>query len=291
MSSLVAAAMVFQTFTGIQILTDSRFDPLVTNSEVNSKFMRSFFGGFQGFVVFSLVLMLARLARREISVSIAIPVLLLLILSLIVNFGRGLWAVTFVSVFIASVWLGWRSFVKIWATLLFVASMIAATSFLIMPDLLGAIVSRVASVDREVTSGDSWDWRMIEMEHGIKTIKKYPIRGIGLGGEYMPVINKNMAEDQVAMSHNSYLYIALKFGLLGLLFPAWLCIALLLKARQIGDTLSISIGSAFMDPVLVGYTQMEWVHMFGVLFMATMVGLLVTHDRLRNALKTPEATG
>ncbi|MCL2140900.1 MAG: O-antigen ligase family protein [Dehalococcoidia bacterium] len=291
LSTLVAAVAVFQSLTGIQILTDARFSPLITGADVNRNINRSFLGGFQAFVVFSFVLMLVRLVRREISPYIALPVLLMIALGLIATFGRGVWAATFVVVFIASVWLGWRSFVRIWAVLFFIASMIASISFLIVPELLDAIVSRTMSVSDEVQKGESWDWRVIEIEHGIKTIKKHPIRGIGLGGEYMPVLNKNMAEEQTAMSHNSYLYIALKFGLLGLLFPAWLAVVVLLKTKQIGDTLSIAIGSAFMNPVLIGYTQMEWAQMFGVLFMATMVGLLATHDRLKNTLKEPKSIG
>jgi len=293
LSSLVAAAAVFQSFTGIQILTDNLLTPLITTGAgINYDINRSFLGSFESFIIFSLVLMLARLVRRDISPFIAVPLLLLFTLGLIVNFGRALWGVTFVIVFIASVWLGWRSFVKIWVALLFISSVIASTSFLIAPQLFNAILSRATSVSEEVQQGGSWGWRVIEMENAIKTIKKHPISGIGLGGMYIAPqdLDKGKIDESAATSHNSYLYIALKFGLLGLLFPLWLSVALLLKTKQIGDTLSIAIGSAFMSPVLLGYTQMEWAHMFGVLFMATMVGLLVTHERLKNNLKKPAAT-
>jgi O-antigen ligase len=279
LSTAIALAVVIQSFSGIQLLNYSRLEVLHTVTDVDYGINRSTFGGMQGFAVFSFALVLARLAKGEMRPILAVPVLMAIMLALSVSFGRGVWAMTFLVVFIASAWLGLKCFVRIWVVLISVAAVVASASFVMKPALLDAVVSRATSVGDELKVGGSWDYRMYETGYAIKTIKKHPIRGIGLGGEYLP-LSQDMHEDAAAMAHNSYLYIALKFGLLGLLFPAWLCVAVLLKARQIGDTLSIAIGSAFLNPVVVGYTQMEWANMYGVLFMATMVGLLIAHDNI-----------
>jgi len=281
LSTILAIAVIFQSLTGIRILNHGMLSPLVTVTDINRDVNRSTFGGFQAFVVFTFILTLARLSRHEMSPLLAFPVLLLIALGLIVSFGRGVWAVSFVITFIASIWLGKNSFIKIWTVLLTVGTVIILTSVLLKPQLADAVFSRLMSVSHELEEGESWEWRMMEQEWALRTIQKHPISGIGLGGEYSPLRDRTKDPEQMIMTHNSYLYIALKFGLFGLLFPLWLCLAVLRKAKQLNTTLSISLACAFLNPVLIGYTQMEWVSIYGILSMATMVGLLVTHDRFQ----------
>ena|GEM_PF-2470376 len=290
LSVFVSVAVIIQSFADIQILNNSRLEKLLTVTDVNYDINRSTFGGTQGFAVFSLVLVLARVSRRDMPPILAVPTLIIIAFALLVTFGRGVWAMSFMVVFIASVWLGWKSFFRIWGAVFLVVAIIGSTSFVVKPDLFDAAVSRATSVGHELEKGGSWGWRRMEIDYGTALIKKYPIRGIGLGGEFMPSMNKNMHEDHTAICHNSYMYLALKFGLLGLLFPVWLCVTMLLKAKNIGDPLAIAVGSAFLNPIVIGYTQMEWANMYGVLFMATMVGLLVAHDHL-TTVKKLSATG
>ena len=287
LSALVAAAATFQSITGIHILTNNLFSSLFTGSSVDSNVNRSFLGGFGTFVAFSFVLTFARLVRNEIAFSIGFPVLLVLLCGIIVTFGRGFWIVTLVTVFISSVWLGWKSFIKIWTAMLIIIFTIASFSSLLLPDYFDAVINRAASVSSEIDSGESWGWRKHETAWGLKTIKQNPFIGIGLGGEYLPPMIGNKSETPSPIPHNSYIGLALKFGLAGLIFPVWLTIAVLLRAKKLNTTLSIAIGSSFMNPVLVGYSQMEWAHMFGIMFMATMVALLILHEEPNNTVNKP----
>jgi len=280
LSVILAIVVVFQSFTGIRILNHGMLNELVTVDEAIQGINRSTFGGFQAFVVFSFVLTLNRLVKREIYPLIAIPVLIVISLGLLVTFGRGVWAVTFVSIFIASIWLGRKYFVLIWVILGLTGIVLGMLLFIIKPELVNAAYARMTSIGAELERGSSYDWRRIENEWALKSIQKHPIIGLGLGGEYKPQQARFMGEHESRTIHNSYLWIALKFGLFGLIFPVWLCSLLLLKAKRIGNTLAISIGAAFLNPILVGYTQMEWSSISGVLFMATMVGLLIILDQL-----------
>jgi O-antigen ligase len=280
LATLLAVMICIQSFTGLQLINNSSVQPLVTLNAVNYDVTRSRFGGFQLLVVFALSITLARVARNEISWKLSMIILLPIILGLIVSFGRSVWAVSIVVIFITSAWLGLRYFIKILSTLFLAAGMIVSTSALVKPELLTAIVDRTESVDREIASGSSWDWRIIEKESALEVIKKRPIQGIGLGGEYLNGMTKYVDETQKIAAHNSYLWFALKFGVLGLLFPLWLLLAVLRRASQLGTSLSIACGAAFFNPILVGFTQMEWTTAAGILCMATIFGLLAAHSHM-----------
>lgn len=284
LSVLLSIAVTVQSFTGYKLLNNSSVGTLVTVDSANYSISRSTFGGFQGFVAFSITYLIAMVSRKEVSIWIGLLLITIMAIGFLVTFGRGVWAVTFLVIFVTSIWLGFRCFIKIWMGLAIVVAVIALIFSIIKPEFIDAVTNRVLSINEEMDRGDSYGWRKIENKWAWKMIVKKPF-GIGLGGEYKSQEASFMGEHETRILHNSYLWMALKFSVLCFLFPIWLGFAILIKAKKIGTSLSIALGASFLNPLLVSFTQMEWSSQYGVLFMATIVGLLIAHNNLENTDK------
>lgn len=287
-SLILAIVVIVQSITGWHILASARVENLDSAGFVSTEVSRSTFGGYQNFVVLSILIVLSMLSEREIRPVLAVPVLLILVSGIVVTFGRGVWGAAFISVVVMAIGLGWKNFVRISSSSIVIGLMLLIVVFSVKPVLLDAVIQRVSSVEREINKGESWGWRQAENEFALVKISKYPIAGIGLGGEYQPIRNRFMSPEQTRMMHNSYLYLILKFGLAGIVFPIWFCFAVWYECRRLVlvnslskyRTLVISIGAAMLMPVLTGFTQPEWMEHKGVIFMATLFGLLVSIARL-----------
>jgi len=290
LSVILAIVVIIQSFTGWQILSNSRVEFLDSAGVVSSGVSRSTFGGYQNFVVLSILIVLAKLSEGEVKPIWAVPVLLILVAGIVVTFGRGVWAAAFLSTVVMAIGLGRKHLIRIATfgiaiSLIFLIVVISAK-----PELLEAVVQRFSSVEREMQGGESWRWRQAENEFALAKIGKSPISGIGLGGEYQPIRNRFMSPEQTRMMHNSYLYLILKLGLLGIVFPIWFCVAIWVECRRLAKlpymkkyrTIVIAVGAALLMPVLTGVTQPEWMEHKGVLFMASIFGIVASLSRFEN---------
>jgi len=286
-STVTALAVTFQSLTGVRILATGAFGDLVSADTVFRDVNRSTFGGFQNFVIFSLVLIMAKLSRREIHVLIGVPLLLILIVGLVVTFGRMVWAVTSIAVFVASLLLGKKSFVLILGISTITIILLVCIVSVVKPVLIEAVIDRVMSVERDVNGGGvSYEWRMQENKFAIEQIKSHPLTGVSFGGVYAPVIDAATADIQTHHIHNAYLGFMLRFGVLGIIFPFWICFSVWARIKKLlkddrDNSLLISIGSVMIVPVISGYTQPVWFEDVGVMFIATMVAILIIQTRLQ----------
>ncbi|MDQ6672946.1 MAG: O-antigen ligase family protein [Chloroflexota bacterium] len=106
---------------------------------------------------------------------------------------------------------------------------------------LSALVSRATSTlaPAETLASPSLQWRGFEMEQALRSIAAAP-QGVGLGNTYRSVTTLageaagyQGAEPLNRFVHNSYLYIAVKTGLLGLAIFVWFCLAFVVSSWRL----------------------------------------------------------
>lgn len=287
-SAALSIAVIVQSITGWQLLSLARVEVLDNAGVVDTSITRSTYGGFQNFAIFSMVVVLAKISNKTIKNIVAVPLLILFSTGLIVTFGRGVWAASILAVIVLAGMMGMKGAIRIGLIGLLASTLLLAGAFVIRPHLIEAVSARVLSINRDLDGGESWRWRQDENSFAIRKIAKYPVTGIGLGGEYQPIRNRLMSPEQTRMMHNSYLYIILKFGALGILFPIWFTLAVWLESRRLSKisatsvdrSLAMAIGASLWVPVLTGFTQPEWMEHTGVLFLATLAGLLIALAKL-----------
>lgn len=92
------------------------------------------------------------------------------------------------------------------------------------PRTADALVERVVSVKAEGGRGSSLGFRFDENEQALEALRRAPIVGLGMGGEYKRVYRQlstaGSFDTEVAFIHNGYLSLWLKLGFLGLILPA-----------------------------------------------------------------------
>jgi hypothetical protein len=120
--------------------------------------------------------------------------------------------------------------------------------------LATAFLSRVTSIftPEETIQSYSLQWRIFEQEEGLRSVSEHPLLGVGLGNSYRKVtllqgedlgwVTKNTASGQISrftrFLHNSYLSIAVKMGLIGLVCFLWFCIAVVVSSAKLYRNLS-----------------------------------------------------
>lgn len=103
------------------------------------------------------------------------------------------------------------------------------------------------SVADEGRKGSSIGFRFDENRQAIDTIKKSPILGIGIGGEYKRAFRQSEIgggfDIETSFIHNAYLSLWLKLGVAGLLFPLLLAGCLYAEMKAIRKASGTSFDS------------------------------------------------
>lgn len=101
--------------------------------------------------------------------------------------------------------------------------------FVTKPRAADAIVERIASVSDEGRRGSSLGFRIEENQQALEALRRSPLVGVGMGGEYKRVYRQlskaGSFDTEIAFIHNGYLSLWLKLGAFGLVLPAVLLIA------------------------------------------------------------------
>ncbi|MBI3350327.1 MAG: O-antigen ligase family protein [Burkholderiales bacterium] len=157
-----------------------------------------------------------------------LPFLLLLLAALYANLGRALWFWTVLGMVLSVFAAGWRRGWAIALALTVVTVFGGVGLALFKPKVIDSIVERADSVRGEGGPRTSYGWRKLENQDALPHIIRKPLTGIGLGAEYRRWIHEVAHfEEHTRYVHNSYIFIALKtgllslFGLLSLLMVAW----------------------------------------------------------------------
>jgi O-antigen ligase len=277
---VIAAIAAAQSIFGIQILR-GRVEALETLGHYYGGVVRTITPGIY-LVVFALLAAAARYALGASGLAVAGALMVLPAIAVVFGFGRAIWAAALAALALLLVGLGPLRGLK----LAFVAALggLTVTAILLVakPAVLEAVVDRAVSLPTEVDRGSSFAWRRLENEYAVKALAKSPLLGIGLGGDYKPVLNHALRPEQTRHLHNGYLYLVLKLGALAAIVPLWLALCcLVLLRRAWGAALepadraaAAACFAAFMVPMLTSFTQPEWMTYTGVATLALFAGLL-----------------
>jgi hypothetical protein len=180
--------------------------------------------------------------------------------------------------------------------LAFVMGAVALVTLLIM---VGTVFSENPHVERLVNAswyrfqtlldvGDYRDieniqWRAIETEHVLASIKKHPIIGVGLGARYRPFDTRLDAEnyDGRRYTHNGHLWLISKTGVLSYLLFVWLAVVFVIRGlrhwRQIDDPLEsaavLSFSLALIGVFIAAIFEALFIEQHWMFIIAMMMGI------------------
>ena len=303
---LISAFVIAQFLTGQSFIHLARVEDLVTLDQTNTDITRSLAGGGIYMIVFSILLLLARLMTRSISIPLALLALIILVASIVVTFGRGIWIATiFVSLVMAFQLMRWKGLVSVLIIVTVGISFALTLLAFIKPAVIDAAFDRARSTTHETfDENTTLGWRKDEAMFAKEHILMNPLFGIGLGTSYKPVERMNgwtVTESDQAMTHyihNAYLGLWLKFGMMGLFAALWLSWNTFRRGRvmlrQSSDIKTKSLIAAliggFMVPVITSFTQPEWLSHTGIGFFALMLGMLICIHRLMPSASSAPTT-
>jgi hypothetical protein len=284
---VVALYVTLQSLFDIRIMTGARVEQL--DAKWNRDVTRSVAGGGIYVVIFSLYLLLNRMFEGRLRWYLALPMALLLVTGLGVQFGRGVWLASAVGL-IASALLfsGLRGVLRVVAVGGFAIGLMLMATYAYKPRLAEALVERAAGVSAEIESGGSFGWRRLENQAALSSIERRPWTGVGIGGEYKQTVSRvGSFGVETIYIHNAYLYFPLKMGLLAAFVPFAFIVAFVVSMRQGAHRhrathdrgLAAALAGAFLVPVLTSYTQPEWVSPQGVAAFAVFMGMAVLYRR------------
>lgn len=297
---LASAVMVFQLGSGIQLIYGFR-----GAEELSKDFKditRSAIGGGTLFLCYAAYYLFGKFCDDTKNRFFTFLVLLLVVGGVAATFSRAVWAGAvaggLVFLFITPKLKG----SKAGTALLFATA--ALTGVLMLgiaaPRVGAAIEDRVLSVADEGKKGSSIGFRFDENGQAIESIKKSPILGIGLGGEYKRVFRQGEAgggfDIETSFIHNAYLALWLKLGLAGLLFPAFLAFCLyteLRKLRKTPNTAQTPISEyAALATIAMMYvesiTSPDWSQQGHISAASVMLVIFLSRALCRSALPVTE---
>jgi O-Antigen ligase len=210
---LFSVGQIFQGIFNIQVFGDKgRMVVLDTLGRQDHGTTRSITLGIE-VIVFSLLLVVGAHVVGAIRKRVFFPVSVLLLLGIFLSFGRTTFAVVLVCVLMVVAWLNIRKIPQLVGLFVLLVALTSVFTSLWKPDYFAAVYYRMASINTEVKSGDSAQWRYWEAEEIIPHIMKYPFSGIGLGADYKKSNRSTADSDLNRYVHNAYLYMSGKMGL------------------------------------------------------------------------------
>lgn len=291
-AQLIAVGLVAQHLTGIDFLGGSRVEALITVDQTSDVTRTTSSGIF--LVVFAILYLIARWLSGRLALPWAALLVMPLVAGLLVTFGRAVWFAALVGALVVAASMGWRVFARFLVLGSVLAGVLFAVLWTVRPHTAEAVIDRALSVRREVSTGSSFEWRVIETQYALKNIAGSPLIGIGLGGFNHPSFHVRMDDNLRRYVHNGYLYLAVKLGvgavvLLGLLL--WRCVGWLNQDRLALRTNAAPAypeRRAFLGAILAvavaAVTQPQWMFGPGVAFVALMLAMvLASHTLERQA--------
>lgn len=160
--------------------------------------------------------------------------------------------------------------------------------FVAKPRAADALIERVVSIKDEGRRGSSLGFRFDENQQAMEAVRRSPITGVGMGGEYKRVYrqlsNAGSFETEVAFIHNGYLSLWLKLGVFGLIFPVLLFAAVYRAYRYVKLTTLprsapvLDASAVMMTTVMVfvsAVTSPDWSQSSTVAAFAALLAVLL----------------
>lgn len=300
---LFALGQTIQAFTGVKIFGGSaRLEYLSTLGDASWGVYRSLTHGIN-LMVLALLLLVGGRAAGIVSVPTLAAGTAILLAGLAMTYGRTTWTTTLAACLAFAPFLGLRGSLRAMPPAVATLAVLVVVVAIARPQVIGAAWSRAASVMEELQGGQSIGWRRYEADIVLPQIERAPALGLGMGSAYRNAAASDAMPEQVRYIHNSYLYVAAKMGLLGLLAWAYLLLrfAALCRRAYRGSgsgwhrlaVVALGIGVARM--ALAGATE-PWLMLdAGIAFFATACGVLLVIDTygqagLRRATQSADAS-
>lgn len=283
---VLALLLGIQSITGYPLVYGGRIEIAETLGTRYSDVIRSTVPGIF-LIIFGILFFVG---RRLVSVDrwiVSVFFISILILGLMFTFGRTLWASTILGLIVLASMQGVRSVLKVSVVSFVSAGILLSGLILAKPEVYDAIVDRALSVGEEVETGRSMNWRYIENSYALHALENSPFLGVGLGGDYKPVLKAGDPE-QARFIHSGYLYLILKLGVFAILPIVWLYVVFIRSVFLLKDyyqesrTKVVILASFAMVvlPLITAFTRPEWMSPESIAVIATGMGLVAALWRL-----------
>jgi hypothetical protein len=283
-ATTVALIALFEAVTGIQIIAIGLVGALDTAGAASqSAFTRVQMPGFL-YVMWAVVWLSLSLLYRKINYAVGAVLLIIFAAAIFVNFGRALWIWTFIAVITPIFFIGRRRATNFIASAFVIIVLGTTTLAVVHPSTLDAVAVRLLSVKDEGGRNTSYGWREWENQDAIATLKRSPLVGVGIGGEYRPWIRiLAIFAEHTRYIHDSYLYIALKIGIPGLLCLLWLFWQSWNRGRRVISLIAeknklVILACVSFFPAIMGLslTQPEFMNPYSIVLFASLIALFAS---------------
>lgn len=287
---IISVYVSIQSIFGIQIMTGSRVEAMAETA--NEDVIRSIAGGSIYVIIFFVYLFSNRWLDGRMSSLRALPLLLLFLVAIAVQFGRGIWVAAAVGLMLSAfLHRGWLGLIKTLVIGGVVLAMMLTALYAVRPATTRSLIQRATGIGEEVERGGSFAWRKQENRYAMMAIKKHPWTGVGLGGEYKQTISTAGHFDlETIYIHNGYLRFPLKMGVFASLVPFAFIAAFIALTRQAAvrdralsgsydRSFIAALSGAFFVPVITSYTQGEWENPGGIAAFCVFYGLALLYQR------------
>jgi O-antigen ligase len=211
----IVVLALFQWLTGKQVIASGLVASL--GSGAGEDVTRVQMPGFM-YVSFALIWLTQQILYKRINAWLGGGLALLALAGLYVNFGRGLWIWTFIGLLLPLFFVGGVRAFKLLGAVIVTGVLVIGTLAVVKPSLLEHAADRLLSVKNEGGKRTSYGWRELENHEATLTLRRTPIVGVGMGGEYRPWLHElRIFAEHVRYIHNTYFLVALKLGIPGLL--------------------------------------------------------------------------
>ncbi len=286
--AVIAVGVIVQFSTGIVVLEAGKVEALNISGSSYLDVRRSFAGGGIYFVLLCLNLSLCLWVYKKQKIVLAGAIVGVTTFAVLVTFGRGVWVAECLAFLLIFILVPSVARIKLLISSFVAVGLLISALAIFSPNTLQAVVDRATSFERELESGESYDWRRVENQYAIAKIASNPLVGVGLGGVYQPHRHRLMSPEHVRVIHNGYLYLVLKFGVAGLLVPILFSIFtiknfILMRRKgfvnDYAEPILIGLISTLFVPYLTSITQPEWMYHTGVAFFSSVFVCVVLIDR------------
>ncbi|MDP8567780.1 O-antigen ligase family protein [Methylophilus aquaticus] len=285
----IAVTALFQFFSGIQVVAQGRVGYLLTEGADQSDITRVQLPGFV-FVMYAIIFAIFQLFETKANKLLWLAFLTLMLVAEYVNFGRALWLWTLISFVLILFFIHKK---MLYVTMLCAALTTSTLGlWMISPDKLDTIQTRLVSIKSEGGARTSYGWRKIENEYALKRIQASPVLGVAIGGEYRPWMREiSKFKDHTRYIHNSYLFIATKTGLLSLMALLTIIVAIWYKnIKSLKSEVDLKADhyprntiAVFLPSILgLSLTQPELVNPYGAFLISCIVSMTLFYKKALN---------
>lgn len=278
---LFSVGQVLQGVLGIPVFGDAGISVLETLGRQEASTTRANTLGLN-VIIFSLLLTVGAYVLDVIGKRLFFGVGGLLLVGIVLTFGRTTFAAVLVCVSVLVWWLNPRKIAPLAGLLVVTVAIGSAVAITWRPESFSAVLYRLTSVGEELDHGYSAQWRFWEVEAMLPRIQEHPLLGIGLGADYKGVSGSSLRPELNRYMHNAYLYMAGKMGLPALAF----FLVSMLATFAIGRRLALSdtapwcrlvgaAGAAMMFRFLIAsVTEPHLMSDYGVVNIAVAIALV-----------------